>query len=178
MKIHGKKIHGLNTEVVVIPRQTGDIVFKAQAVLNYEDHDKINPMPKPPTRMLPGGVLQQNIEDPAYQKRLDEWATQKFYWMFVKALEATPGLEWDTVVMDNPESWGNYKKELEDSGFAPGEVARIEMCISDACGLNQSKIDEATKRFLAGQGQAQETSSIPSSEPSTTPSGEPVSVGA
>ncbi|MDB4726356.1 hypothetical protein OAF54_02875 [bacterium] len=178
MKIHGQKIHGLNVEVVVIPRQSGDIVFRAQAVMGYDDHDKLNPMPKPPVKLLPGGVTQQNIEDPRYKDALDEWATRKFYYMFIKSLEATDGLEWETVKLDDPSTWGSYKKELEDSGFAPGEVARIEMCVSDACGLNQTKIDEATKRFLAGQGQAQEKSSTQSTEQSSTPSGEPVNAGA
>lgn len=178
MKIHGKKIHGLNVEVVVIPRQSGDLVFKAQAVLNYEDHDKINPMPTPPVKLLPGGVTSQNVEDPTYKKKLDAWATQKFYWMMLKSLEATDGLEWEQAKMDDPSTWENYRKEMEDGGLSPGEVARIEMCVTNACGLNQAKIDEATERFLAGQAAAGTSASSPSSAPSSTESGVPVNAGA
>lgn len=178
MKINGKTLNGPNIEVVVIPRQSGDIVFKAQAVLDYTDCDKLNPMPKPPKRRLPGNVVQENVEDPKYLKAVDEWATSKFYWMFLKSLEATEGLEWSTVKMDKPDTWKLYKTEMQESGFSPGEIARIEMCVTDACGLNQSKIDEATKRFLAGQAQDPANGSTQSSEQQSTPSGEPANVGA
>lgn len=177
MKIHGKKLEGVNIEVVVIPRQSGDLVFKAQAVLNYEDHDKINPMPKAPIKLLPGGVKSQNVEDPRYKERMNEWAEQKFYWMMVKSLEATPGLEWETVKLDDPSTWKEYRKEMEDGGLSPGEIARIEMCVTNACGLNQAKIDEATERFLAGQAATAASGSSPSSEPQNTESGEPVNAG-
>ena len=177
MKINGKKLDGPNIEVVVIPRQSGDLVFKAQAVLDYAECDKLNPRPHAPKKMLPGGVVQENVEDPRYQKALDEWATNKFYWMFIKSLQATEGLEWELVKLDDPKTWKEYKTEMQKAGLSPGEIARIEMCVTDACGLNQAKIDEATKRFLAGQAQAPVSESGPSSEPSTTLSGAPVSVG-
>lgn len=177
MKLQGKKLDGPNIEIVVIPRQSGDLVFKAQAVLDYADCDKLNPMPQPPKALLPGGRVQENVEDPTYQKKVDEWATRKFYWMFLKSLEATDGLEWESVKMNKPETWSLYKTEMQEAGFAPGEIARIEMCVTDACGLNQQKIDEATKRFLAGQAQAPGDESSPSSEQNSTPSGVPASVG-
>jgi len=178
MKIQGKRLYGPNVEVVVIPRQNGEIVFKAQAVLDYSAHDKINPMPTAPIRLMPGGARQENVEDPRFLKRQDEWATNKFHWMFLKALQATEGLEWETVDLSNPATWGNYKKEMQDGGLSPGEIARIEMCVADACGLNQAKIDEATSRFLAGQARVLAEPSTPSSEPTSIPSGEPVSVSA
>lgn len=177
MKIKGKKFDGPNIEVVVIPRQNGDIVFKAQAVLDYEECDKLNPRPQPPKRLMRGGGVQENIDDPTYKKNTDTWAIRKFYYMFIKSLEATEGLEWETIKMDDPSTWENYKEEMKDSGFSPGEIGAIEGAVSDACGLNQSKIDEATKRFLAGQAQAQSEASTQNTEPSTIPSGEPVSVG-
>lgn len=177
MKLNGRTLVP-NVEVVVIPRQSGDLVFKAAAVLDYDEHDKLNPQPEPPIRLLPGGVRQQNIEDPKYIKAVDDWATNKFHWMFLKSLSATEGLEWETVKMDQPKTWQNYKAEMSKAGITPGEVARIEMLVTDACGLNQQKIDEATKRFLAGQAQAQSGEHSPSSGQNTTPSGVPASAGA
>lgn len=178
MKINGKKLDGPNIEVVVIPRQSGDLVFRAQAVLDYTDCDKLNPMPQPPKALLPGGRVQENVEDPKYKKAVDDWAVRKFYWMFIKSLEATEGLEWETVDLSKPETWENYKTEMKTAGLSPGEIGRIEMCVTDACGLNQSKIDEATKRFLAGQAQVAAAQSSPDSAQSNTPSGAPVSAGA
>lgn len=178
MKIHGKTLDGPNIEVVVIPRQSGDIVFRAQAVLDYEDHDKLNPMPQPPKKLLRGGGVQEDVANPKFQKALDTWAQRKFYWMLLTALKATDGLEWESINISKPETWENYKAEMTKSGFSPGEINRIEMCVTDACGLNQTKIDEATQRFLAGQAQAQSNESGQSSEQVSTPSGEPASAGA
>ena len=178
MKIKGKKLDGPSIEVVVIPRQSGDLVFKAEAVLDYTQCDSLNPMPKAPIRLLPGGVRQENVEDPKYQTSVDEWATRKFYWMFITSLRATEGLEWETVKFDDPSTWENYKAEMKQAGLSPGEIARIEMCVTDACGLNQTKIDEATKRFLAGQAQVLANESSPSSEQQSMPSGAPANVGA
>lgn len=178
MKIKGKKLDGPNIEVVVIPRQSGDIVFKAAAVLDYADCDKLNPMPQAPKKLLRGGAVQENVEDPNYVAAVDVWATRKFYWMLLKSLEATEGLEWETVKMSKPETWELYKTEMQSCGFSPGEIARVEMCVTDACGLNQTKIDEATKRFLAGQAQDPANGSTPSIAQQPTPSGVPANAGA
>ena len=176
MKINGKKLDGPNVEVIVIPRQSGDLVFKARALLSFDEHDKINPQPEPSTILRPGGIKSKDVEDPKYITKLDEWATQKYQWVFLKSLEATPGLEWETIDMANPLTWKNYTKEMAEGGLSPSEIVRIEICVTDACGLNQQKIDEATKRFLAGQAQALIEKSSQGPELSITPSGEPASV--
>lgn len=173
MKLHGKSLSGPAIEVVVIPRQDGDLVFKAQAVLDYEPHDKINPQPKPPTVLRPGGVESVDMDDKKYNEKLDTWARQKFYWMFLKSLEATPGLEWETVKMSDPTTWEGYKEEMQTGGLAPAEIQRIELCVTNACGLNQTKIDEATNRFLAGQAQVHADESSQSTAPTSIQSGEP-----
>lgn len=150
MKINGKVISGPQTEVVVIPRGNEELVIKAQAVLDFTDHDKLNPQPQPPQKLLPGGETQLNTEDPTYVKRVNEWASQKTDWMILKSLSATEGLTWDTVKADDPKTWSNYRQELS-AVFSPAEMAKIIEVVMSACGLNQSKIEEATKRFLAGQ---------------------------
>jgi len=150
MKIKGQAIDGPQEEVVVIPRGDSEIVFKARAVLNFEPFEKINPMPQPKEKMLPGGERVQNLDDPDYEKKLQEWAQQKSDWMIIKSLSATEGLEWDTVDLAKPDTWGNYRTELETT-FTPGECSKIINIVMTACGLNQDKIEEATKRFLAGQ---------------------------
>jgi len=150
MKINGKVISGPQMEVVVIPRGEDELVIKAQAVLDFSDHDKLNPQPLPPSKLLPGGETQKLVEDPGYLAKVSEWAKQKTDWMIIKSLSATEGLVWDTVKADDPKTWGNYRTELE-STFSPAELNKILEVVMTACGLNQSKIEEATKRFLAGQ---------------------------
>lgn len=154
MKILGKFISGPTTEVLVIPRGNDEFVIKAQAVLDFTDCEQINPMPQPPMIMRPGGVTQKNVEDPKYLKALETWSQQKTDWMILKSLSATEGLEWETVDISNPATWANYRSELEQT-FTASELSMILGIVMTACGLNQAKIEEATKRFLATQGHNQ-----------------------
>lgn len=151
MRIKGKKITGPNIEVVIVPRHSGNIIFKAQAVLNYDDLEKICPKPNPPTGMKPGGKPFQNVESPKYRDSLLSWATKRTNWMILKSLEATEGLEWETIKMSDSETWGNYADELRESGFTEQEIIRVVDGVMTANGLNQGKIDEALNDFLAGQ---------------------------
>ena len=176
MKIQGHELTGPAVEVLVIPRQSGDIVFKAKAVLDYTDFDKLCPLPTAPEILRPGGGKAQDVNDPEYVKALDEWASHKTEWMVLKSLEGTEGLEWETIDYSDPDTWKNYVDEFTKAGFSETEINRLVNTAATACGLNQTKIDEATKRFLAGQAANQLNGSYHSSELSTTPSGDRVSV--
>jgi len=151
MKIKGKSIDQPSEEVIVFPRGDGNLVFRAKPVTNYKDFDKICPEPKPRGTMKPGGVVSQDIEDPEYKKAMEDWATSKTHWMILKSLEATEDLEWETVNMSDPSTYENYVKELEESGLTAVEASKLFEIVQVACGLNQDKIDEATKAFLAGE---------------------------
>lgn len=151
MKIKGKTLGTPNIEVVVFPRSDGDIVFKAQAVLDYSDADQLDPEPSPPEVIKRGGARIKDPNDREYREKLEKWALRRSHWMFLKSISATPDLEWETVNASDPETWGNYSKELAAAGFTPIEISRLLQTVMDACGLNQKKIDEATERFLAGQ---------------------------
>jgi len=154
MKINGKIIEGPKPEVIVIPKSEEEYVFKAMPVLDYEEFEKLCPTPRPPEKVLKGGETQLDVNDKEYSKKLTEWSECKVSWMTITSLKATEGLEWDTVDMSNPETWNNYITELKAS-FTDAEVQLIINLVYTACGLNQEKIDEATKRFLAGQAQEQ-----------------------
>jgi hypothetical protein len=151
MKYAGIKLEGRKPDVVVIPRAECDVVIKAAAVPDYEKFEKLCPAPNPPEVIKKGGEISHDIEDPEYKKRLTDWADKKTDWLIIESLRATEELEWDTVDYGKPETWSNWKQELKDSGFVDAEIARIIHTVWDACGLNQAKIDEATKSFLAGQ---------------------------
>ena len=178
MKMYGKKLFGPRIEVLVIPRQDGDLVFKAQSVLDYEPFNALVPSPQAPERMLPGGISSRNVEHPSYIEAVNRWSHLKWTWMILKSLEATEGLEWETVKVDDVETYDNYKIEMKEAGLSPAEIEMVLGIVIDACGLNQMKIQEATKAFLAGQGQEQQDKSSPASELNSMPSGEPVSVSA
>lgn len=172
MKLNGKKIEGPNEEVVVIPRASGNLVFKAQAVLDYDVFDAICPTPKPRESIKPGGERTLMYNEQAYQDAMEDWASKKTHWMILKSLEATNNLEWETVDMDDPDTWVNYQEELKAASLSPMEIARIVNAVTAASGLDQSKIDEATAAFLAGLAEEQENEVSLASEPSDTPSGD------
>lgn len=151
MKLNGRKLDKPQIEVCVIPRREEDLVFKAQPVLDFEPFNKLCPMPTPPSITRPGGVTSQDVEDPDYKKQLDTWAENRTDWMIVQSLSATEGLEWETVNLSDPSTWKNFRVEFEKSGLTAIEVNAVISIVIDACGLNNKKIEEATKRFLAGQ---------------------------
>ncbi len=172
MKLNGKKVEGPNEEVVVIPRRSGNLVFKARAVLDYDIFDAACPTPQPREVLKPGGERTLLIDEKAYLEAMNEWSANKTNWMVLKSLEATESLEWETVNMDNPGTWANYRDELQAASLSPMEIARIVNAVIAACGLDQRKIDEATEAFLAGLAEEQLGECFPGSEQSDTPSGE------
>jgi len=149
MKINGKKIEGANEVVIVIPRaSSADIVFRARAVLDMEPFEKLCPPPDPPKRMLKDGKEVTNLKDPGFLQQVSNHAVKRLSWMVLTSLEATEGLEWENVKMDEPTTWNNFNKELTDAGFSDVEINRIVgECIS-VNALNEDKIEEARERFL------------------------------
>lgn len=177
MKIKGKEIKSSNIEFVVLPRNDGDIVFECHAVLDYKPFDLMCPEPKPPFKMLPGGQKLINVEDAKYKEKLSAINLRKISWMVLKSLEPT-GIEWDTVKMDDPETWGNYIADFQKAGFSEVEINRIVMGVMAACSLDEAKIEEARQRFLTSRRDTAENSSIQMDAQQNTPSGESANVSA
>jgi hypothetical protein len=148
MKINGRKLDKI-IEVLVIPRQDGDIVFKAQPVTDYTEFSALCPEPKPPMIKHRDGIDRPDFEDKDYKAALDNYATRRTDWMILTSLSATEGIEWEDVCMSDPSTWHLYTKELGKSGLANAEINRIINLVISANGLDQKKIDEATKAFLA-----------------------------
>lgn len=151
MKINGKKIEGPNIEIVVVSRLDGDIEFKCQSVIDFDDFEKLDPEPVVPWVRTPTQPARQNPEDPSYKKDLTEWQQRRFDWLCLESLKATPNIEWETVKADKPHSWKNWRDELKQSGLTPLEIGRILQAVLKANSVDEDKIDEARKRFLAGR---------------------------
>ena len=173
MKVGGVTLTPPDAVTVVIPRNAGDIVFKAGPILDYSVFETLCPSPTPPSRTFPGGRREIMFEDPVYVEAINMWAEQQTDWTAITSLRATEDLEWETVNYDDPATWKNYKKEFSEAGLSRMEQAAIFKAITDACGLTQDKIEEATKNFLAGLGSKPDTVSSPSSGLQNTPSGDP-----
>lgn len=151
MKIQGKKIEGPNIEICVIPRGEGEnIVFRCQAVMDMDEFDKLCRIPQPPVMRKPGSRQPiADLEDPKYKIALEAHATKRMDYIVLKSLQATEGLEWETVKMGDSDTWVNYRKELTESGFSNIEVMRIiNACMAANC-LDEGKVEKARNDFLA-----------------------------
>ncbi len=151
MKYAGKKIEGANVDFLVLPRPDGNIVFKARAILDMGEFDKLCPEPVAAIIVKRGGKPMADVNNAQYKKMLAEHGSKRFYYIIIKSLEATEELEWETVKIMDPSTWGNYEKELKDSGFSQVEVNRIVGCVLNANSLNEAKLEEARKDFLSGE---------------------------
>lgn len=157
MKIAGRNLTIPNIEIIVLPRQDGpngecnDIVIKAQGILDNTEFDKILPQPQPPKQIAKGGAVTYDVKNPIYLANLSSFGEKRMAWIVLKSLEATEGLTWDTVDMGNPETWNNYRTELKEANFSDVEIVRIVNTVMAANSLNEERLDEARKRFLASE---------------------------
>jgi len=163
MKLKGQQVKGAYVETVVIPRTPSVVVredgskeevpnyhvFKLAAVLDYDDFEKLCPQPDPPLIQYPGGKTGKNVEDSKYKKAQYDWSMLRYTWAFLKSLQATPDLEWETVDYGKPETWQNYEKELKDAGFSVNEIGRIITGFHIANNMDETKMEAARKHFLA-----------------------------
>jgi len=149
MKIHGHKIEGANEELIAIPRGDDSIIFKARAIPNYDEFDELCPTPEVPKKKMISGRELPNPSDPAHKKALEEHNKRQTAYLIIKSLEATEGLEWETVDLQNPETWLGYEQELRDSGFSEVELGRIVRGVFIANSLDEAKVEEAKERFLS-----------------------------
>lgn len=152
MKISGQPISRPKDEIIVIPRDGQNVVFKAQAILDYAEFEKLCPEPTVPIKKYPDGREESAFNDPKYLKKREEWATKRSAWLIVESLRVTEGLEWETVTYSDPETWANYRTELEAT-FTTGEINAIISGVMRANSLDDSRFEEARNQFLATQQQ-------------------------
>lgn len=148
MKLGGRKLTNNNLEIVVIPRNDGDLAFKFKPVLSTDDFDKLVKIPDVPiisdaqgTRSLP--------DDPMYRKQVLEYIGLKSQWMFLESISATEGLEWETVNIGDPKTWSAYIDELKASGITEIETQLLTRAFEKVNCLNETHLEEARNRFLA-----------------------------
>jgi hypothetical protein len=179
MKINGKVLDSLRIVSVYLPVANNDAVeFKFRPLRSDESFEKVSPRPKPPKQVRPGGVETFDTSNPAYRSKIDHWAASKVNWEFLTSISATDGLEWSTVDMDKPETWANWKAEL-DKLFPDSHIAKIYQGFIDAQYITEEMMEKARQLFLQ-RTLAQSVEVLPSDlsqedEKTSTESGEHVS---
>lgn len=172
MKLQGQKIQGPNYEIVVIPHQGRDLVFKAEAVLDYKRFEALVRRPTPPKVRKKGNQIEENYEDKYFIGELKQYGDKKWNYTIIESLKATKDLEWEKVKYDEPSTWHLWEEELAESGFSDKQMQLILTAVLTANCLNEEKIEAARQRFLASQEAEQDNSLSQMGEVKSTPSGE------
>lgn len=164
MKFQGIKIEKPEPKVLVIPHNGVEVIFMAVYVDNYDEFDALVPKPVPVKKRLASGKIETDYEDEGYKKEVNIWSNKRSNWMFLKSLSVSEDITWDKVDLEKPDTYDKFETELLEAGFNGPVIERIKMLCFEACGLDQSLIDEATERFLAGRAQESSNETSPSSE--------------
>lgn len=173
MKVNGQTFDKPNVEYCVIPRTgKGNIVFTAQAITDYKEFNDLCPEPTPPIHITPENEKQPNLKDQTYQDAMQLHAERRMAWIIIKSLQATEGLEWDTVKYDDPKTWLNYEKDLQNNFFSQVEIQRIQTAVFAANCLDERRVKEARENFLAGLEAARGSTSGQNTERNSSQSGE------
>lgn len=155
MLLGGKK-RKHNVKILVLPREgeDGPIVFKCGAVTDMELFEKLCPPPVPPLKVLKGGEKVPDFEDKGFITSVAQQADRRWDYIVLRSLLATDGLVWETVDLNLPETWANWRKEAIESGLSHFETNKIVNTVVQANSLSEDMLEEARKTFLAGQVQA------------------------
>lgn len=159
MKIAGKSIDKPSIQFAVIPRESGDIVFKAGPVGDISiEFDALYPVPSVPTVHKKGKEPFKDIKNPDYMKKVKDRENARMAYMVLKSLEATEDLDWETVDLSDHSTWNNYLTELRASNLSELEIGTIINAVIKANALDSDALDEARERFLRGTPEPQENS--------------------
>ena len=136
-------------ETLVFPRDGQFIVFTARGLPDLDEFEALCPLPTPPAKMTPKGIT-PDLDDKGYLSVMDEWNKRRISYFIVKSLEPSE-IEWDTVKMDQPNTWANWSIDLKNGGFSKAECNLVfNLCFS-ANSLDEDKLKAARESFRHGQ---------------------------
>lgn len=148
MKIKGQRPEGPKPEIVVIPREAGDIIITCNPVFDFSAFDKLCPMPKPALITMKDGTTIEDVNDVKFVDKLYTRARRRTAWLILESLKGTPDLEWETINPSDPATWENVYTELRDAHFSDLESNKILQSVIRASAMDESRLDEARQRFI------------------------------
>lgn len=158
MKFAGKSLNKLTEDIYIIFREDPETHEEVQQVFlvketRREEFDRIYPEPVPPTKTTPRGEI-QNFKDAGYLMEVERRNKAYQNWIFIESIKDTEGLEWEDVNTNDPNTWDKAEAELK-TVLRDFEYVQLMTTILKVHGLDNNKLDEAKKSFLAGKGKAQ-----------------------
>lgn len=176
MKIAGRVVKGKNRVTKVFPRGDSEpIVIIAEAVSDISRVNDYLKIPEPPVIVKAGEPAPvKNFKDPGYQEQMINYNARQMAWVVLESLKPSD-IEWETVDMEDPSTWLNYKVEMENAGFSAIEINHIGNAVLEANALDEEKLEAARQVFLLGQAAAQKSTSGQSTQAQNSQSGTPAS---
>ena len=172
MKIGGREINSSCILTLVLPREDGDIILKAEALQDFDEFDAMCPAPLAPKVLTKNGP-EDNLKDKSYREMMNHYNISRLAYIVIRSLEIND-IEWDTVDIEERNTWLNYVEDFRGAGFSAIETGRIINLALEANSLDEAKVEQAREDFLRGQRAQAEKSSGLNTEPPSTPYGPPV----
>lgn len=182
MKIGGQTVQGSHRVIIPIVRDVPRY-FVLGPVTDTAGFFEQFPSPKPP--MIHN--VETNMDEPDFGSAKFRAAQlthngQFLDWLALSSIKAGAightGQElpvtWDTIDMDDPTTFKNWRQELTDAGHTDAEINRLMDGVMEVNSLSEEAVAKARADFLRGRAEVNLGAS-PSTEPDSTPSGEPVS---
>lgn len=172
MKLRGQTVEPPKPIPVVIPRDEGDLGFMVYPVMEYAEFEQFCPEPKPPLVIRPNdpaGVA--DPDDPRFRETLNTWAGHKTEYMIIKALTMSGELEFETVKIEDPDTWSGYEDELLQC-FTEREVSVLVDGAITANMPTAARQQQAKERFMSPLSVDSAASTSPMDEPDSTISGD------
>lgn len=148
MKWQGEQIYVPNETDVKITRRDGTTLeFKFQAVEDMNAFEKLYPQPSPPWIKNNKGQVKYQHDDPKHQEAMTDWARKRMLWLILKSMEATKDLEWESVDINDPDTYDLFEDELKEAGLNQVEVNKLSMAALEANSLTDAMIENAQQDF-------------------------------
>lgn len=164
MKILGQTIPPPAPEKITLYRGNKTIVLTAQAILSFDEFDELCPAPKAPVEYGPDKKPVPVRDDPEFLEKVREYSKKRQAWEFIKSLSATEGLEWDTVKLNDPNTWLNYEKDLKTC-FTEEEIGKIILGTMEANNPSEKRRKEAFESFTPTQALVEDQPTTQKEEP-------------
>ena len=147
MLIDGAKINIPFEKDIVIPRPDKDIVLHVAAVPFEDEFKMAYPQPQPPVlKDITGAIIKRDFDDKNYRKKIEEWTIARLDFLVIKSVK---NVEWETVILEDKETWSNWKKECLSSGMTDPEVLRIVNETFEIHNPTQDMVEKMRADFLA-----------------------------
>jgi hypothetical protein len=143
MKLNGKLIEARYEKKIEFNRSPEPpIVFTLQSCNDMKEFEKLCPEPKPGYIVRAGGEQEEDRSSKEYLDAVTSRAERSLEYMVITSLK---DIEWETVDLNDPTTWKNWKEEMLSTGFSQGEVTQLHNMVFQVNGLSADSVKEAAK---------------------------------